>query len=53
MCDIENANLMDALTQANKTITSVLTYALFPAFFLPLLHLEPPSDLSSDLLLSL
>lgn len=43
-CNIENTNLMDALPQANKTITSVVTYALFPAFFWPLLCLEPPSD---------
>ena len=43
-CNIKNVNLMDALTQANKTITSVLTYASFPAFFRPLLRLEPPSD---------
>jgi hypothetical protein len=44
-CDLENVNLTDALTQANKTIMNVLTYALLPAFFWPLLRLEgPPSE---------
>jgi hypothetical protein len=42
--DSENINLNAALTQANKIITNVLTYALFPAFFRPLLRLEEPAS---------
>ena len=44
-CDIENVDLTPALSQANNIITNILTYALLPAFFRPLLCLEgPPSE---------
>ena len=45
MCNIKNVNLTTALSQENKIMTNVLTYALFPAFPQLLLHLDgPPSE---------